>query len=153
MFAIYTPVGRSFYGPLEQLRRVSRTHSTKLKDAPFPVAGTPNPEDETIENYGVTSNSVQQYREVLLEQGQNREQVFHCYQLMNSNVEFISEDMTLEQTYEKFIEKDFAMFPVISAQQQLIGTIERSDIMKSMLSASSPIEYKKKLVRDWLRRL
>ncbi|MBW2084342.1 MAG: chloride channel protein [Deltaproteobacteria bacterium] len=57
---------------------------------------------------------------------------------MNTNVETVSEDMSLEDLKNFIFEKKFNIFPVVNSTGQLIGIISLSDVVSAMQRDFSP---------------
>ena len=129
MFAIYTPNGRSFSGPLEELYRVQKTQvseksrSFKEIDEFSPLfKKIYTPSTKTVDAYNKTFNKPEQ-----------KELICHAYQVMTSPVEVIGANDLLPEVIKKFQQFPYQDFPIVNDQQQLIGNLSRQQLYEYML--------------------
>lgn len=125
MFAIYTPRGRSFFGPLEQLRGVDKT------DAVQPVRSSTEKEDQQV-HYSVSQQAAQQYVQQLEQEGE-REPVYHAYQIMSKQVQSLRSNDSLIEASRLFEQFRFQLFPIVDEQNKLCGSLSRQAFYHAMI--------------------
>ena len=145
MFSVYTPTGVTFSGSVERLRRVEKTaHTTSARTT------------DSIENefssvnekgYVVSQKANEQYRKLLARE-ENREPVYHAYQIMSTPVQAISEDLSINQALEQFQLFPYQVFPLINARRELVGILPRKKLYEYIVNNGSFAEIKNKRVGD-----
>ncbi|TMM42005.1 CBS domain-containing protein [Colwellia ponticola] len=129
MFAIYTPNGRTFSGPLEELYRVQKTMVSE-KSRSFEEI------DELSlinkKGYKPSNKALDAYNKVISKPDQ-KELICHAYQIMTSPVELITHSDVLTSVIEKFTRLPYQEFPIINSQQQLIGSLSRQQLYEYIL--------------------
>lgn len=129
MFAIYTPNGRTFSGPLEELYRVQKTMVSE-KSRSFEEID----ELSLINKKGYKpSNKVLDAYNKVISKPDQKELICHAYQIMTSPVELITHSDVLTSVIEKFTRLPYQEFPIINSQQQLIGSLSRQQLYEYIL--------------------
>jgi CBS-domain-containing membrane protein len=149
MFYIYTDTGRTFSGPLEQLRRVEKTNATS------PTQSVTNSGDEdtaiidkhTQKNYIASKNATQEYLKQLEDDNQ-RESVRHAYQVMTDNVECGLSEWTVLKAEEHFRKIRYQVLPIINTKRQLIGTLARRQLYEFLLDNRKNVAALKKTINE-----
>jgi acetoin utilization protein AcuB len=129
MFAIYTPNGRSFSGPLEELYRVQKTHVLE-KSRSFKEIDEFSPLFK--KSYTPSTKAVDAYNKTF-SKPEKKELICHAYQVMTSPVEVIAANDLLPAVIKKFQQFSYQDFPIVNAQQQLIGNLSRQQLYEYML--------------------
>ena len=149
MFSIYTPQGRTFSGPLEQLRRVEKlSHVEPIRhpvdtlldeDVPSKMGGQ--------KQTAISKRASEEYQSMLAEKGQP-EPILHAYQIMSTPVITLQSDWILSQAGEQFKNFPYQMFPVINDYQQLVGTLSRQAFYELLLTSGQPEKLLSRSVQD-----
>ncbi len=136
MFAVYSPQGLRFSGPLEQLRRVEKLSQNATARHTLDSAAEDNAFDNVSNNINsnvsVDANSLvskkasDSYRAMLGEQGQP-EPVYHAYQIMSKPVLMLRSDWQLHKVGQQFKSFPYQVFPVVNEYRQLRGSLSRQE--------------------------
>ena len=129
MFAIYTPNGRIFSGPLEELYRVQKPKVSE-KARSFEEFDEFSPILE--KHYKPPTKAINAYKG-LISKPDNKELICHAYQIMTSPVEVITDSDLLTTVIQKFRQFRYQDFPVINSQRQLIGILSRQQLYEYIL--------------------
>lgn len=129
MFAIYTPNGRSFYGPLEHLRSIEK---------PLPSKSTR--EHQAIDDsysfgekdYSVTPKAIDAYKDAI-NKSQSKEAITHAYQIMSTPVQALAANSSINTAIEQFKAQPFQEFPVIDGKHQLVGMLSREALYRHII--------------------
>ena len=126
MFAIYDIQGRSFRNTLENLRKVREARdSARIRS--WPNAPEKEPRlipDSTSGKTGkapVSSKAIEAYRE--MRHLNQREPVYHAYQLMSYPVSTVSMEMGVLDAQSHFQQQGFRQMPVINAEHRIVGML------------------------------
>jgi CBS-domain-containing membrane protein len=129
MFAIYTPNGRSFSGPLEELYHVQKSKNSEKAtsfqelDEFSPLHKKEyTPQPKTIDTYNATIGKPDE-----------KSLICHAYQIMTSPVEVISANDLLTEVLNKFTRLAYQEFPIVNSQQQLVGSLSRQQLYEYLL--------------------
>jgi CBS-domain-containing membrane protein len=139
MFAIYTPSGRTFSGPLESLREVEKPQrSTAVKkhqelDDPHHIYSKKAP---------LAPNVIKAYRKAI-KKPNDKTPIHHAYQVMSSPVQALRATNLLQVAIEKFKEYSYQEFPIINNQSQLVGRLSRQQLYEFMINNQN-IDFKNK---------
>ncbi|GAA5315535.1 MAG: hypothetical protein AseanaTS_07400 [Candidatus Pelagadaptatus aseana] len=136
MFAIYTPQGRSFSGTLERLRKIERTAQSQSSRSPADHEADLI-DQHSVEAYQISDKAITQYRS-MLPQKQQRDPIYHAYQVMSQPVQTLNGDWSLARTKEAFQQFSYAAFPVINNRMQLTGLLSRGDFYEHLATADFP---------------
>lgn len=140
MFAIYTPNGRTFSGPLETLRGLQRANS------PHDVRKHQDIDDMQSsgqKGYAITPKAIDAYREVI-NKPNNKEPIYHAYQVMTSPVQALSANSSFKAAMEEFQKHPFAEFPIIDNRYQLIGSLSRQQVYDRVVNKDADYEFDNK---------
>lgn len=149
MFSIYTPVGRAFHGPLEELRRVEKLPAFKKTSARYAVQES-DIENEQAREFMLPSTAISDYQN-LLENAGHREPVLHAFQIMSKNVKVLLEDSTLQQAVQIFQRYPFQLLPIVTHEGTLLGSLARRSLYEHMLEAEpGSAEDEKSVVETFL---
>ena len=131
MFAIYTPNGRTFAGPLETLRRIDKPQATNSTRKHQDI-------DDTLSfgksDYAVTPKAIDAYREAI-KHPNKKEPIFHAYQLMSTPVQALSSSSLLKTAIAQFKLHPFKEFPIINHNLQLVGSLSREQVYTHMVKS------------------
>ena len=131
MFYIFSPQGKVFSGPLEQLRKVEMTSALA---AMRPVQGDYFEEElETCskQRYTASRRALEHYRQVLNKA--ESEPVAHAYQIMSQPVVVQLAHYSLKRAYEHFKKHPFYLMPVLDDNKQLLATLSRDFLYQTLL--------------------
>ena len=139
MFAIYTPNGRTFSGPLERIRSVDKPQAIN--------AIRQQQETDDILTFGNTGyrstpKAIETYIDSI-EQPNSKEMVFHAFQVMTSPVQVLASSCSLETAINKFEQFSFQAFPIINEQYRLVGFISRQQVYEYVLKHKNNKGYDK----------
>lgn len=129
MFAIYTPSGRTFSGPLESLREVEKPQRSKTVkkhqelDDPHHIYSKKEP---------LAPNVVKAYRDVI-KKPNDKTPIRHAYQVMSAPVQALRENNVLQIAIEKFNQYPYQEFPIINGQNQLVGSLSRQKFYEFLI--------------------
>lgn len=129
MFAIYTPNGRTFSGPLEELRRVEKSQVTP---ATRHFQETDDLHVLGRKGYSLPPKAVESYREAI-KRSDKKEAIRHAYHLMSSPVHVITSNDSFANALSKFKQFPFQVFPIIDQNRNLIGSLSRIQIYEFLL--------------------
>ncbi len=177
MFSIYTVNGRTFTGPMEQLRNVkamsasaasrgtneeSPEHSLENIFDNIPTdyrsgGHTPDErkssgdqatqEQKPTHSYDVSNDALNSYKSMLAEDNK-REAIYHAYQIMSPAVIYLSATDTLEQALKQFKKHPFHMMPVMNEQLQLIAMLSRKELMEYLIDKNlNPVELNRSIAQ------
>jgi len=129
MFAIYTPNGRAFSGPLEELYRVQKMQSSE-KNRGF----------EEIDEFSLilkkdhtpSKKALNAYQTVV-NKPNKKELTCHAYQVMTSPVEVIAASDLLSDVIKKFAQVKYQEFPIVDNHHRPIGRLSRQKFYEYML--------------------
>ncbi|MEW6991861.1 HPP family protein [Colwelliaceae bacterium 6441] len=129
MFAIYTPNGRTFTGTLESLRGIEKsTLSSRIRGQ--------QETDDTLafgdKGYALPPKDIDAYKKAI-NQPNDREVIRHAFQVMSSPVHVLNCEDTINIAIQKFKQYPFHEFPLVDAQQHLVGTISRDGIYEHII--------------------
>ncbi|MBA6233986.1 MULTISPECIES: CBS domain-containing protein [unclassified Colwellia] len=135
MFAIYTPNGRSFSGPLEELYHVQKSKSSEQTNI-FQQLDEFSPLHK--KGYSPSPKAIDAYNDTI---GKPDEKalICHAYQIMTSPVEVISANDLLTEVINKFTRLAYQEFPIVNTQQQLVGSLSRQQLYEYLLKHGSTI--------------
>ncbi|MGB5178953.1 MAG: CBS domain-containing protein [Gammaproteobacteria bacterium] len=144
MFAIYDIHGRSFRDTLENLRKVreaqasARTRSLQNATEPVPrlIAGTSSGETGRAP---VSSKAIEAYRE--MRHLNQREPVYHAYQLMSYPVSTVSMEMGILDAQRHFQQQGFRQMPVMSAEHRIVGMLSVEDLLQFIIIDDGNMQY------------
>lgn len=133
MFAIYSYEGRRFRDTLENLHRVreiqanaktpSMSSASDYETRPIPFNTTNNKRRTEL-----SSKAVQAYREMLhLNQ---REPIYHAYQLMSYPVSTVTEKMGIVEALRYFQDQNYQQMPVLIDQWRIVGMLSLVDLLR-----------------------
>ncbi len=129
MFAIYNTQGRAFRDSLEALKQIRQPHAVRE-----PLIQADVYQDETLAIQGIraeeasaNAKSIATYRKML--HANERTVIVHAYQLMTHPVKTIYSSATVADAYQEFAQHKVNQFPVVSPQLELIGMINRTEII------------------------
>jgi CBS-domain-containing membrane protein len=129
MFAIYTPNGRSFSGPLEELYRVQQTQTSE-KTRNFQETDEFSP--VFTKSYNPKPKVINNYKESISKSNQ-KEIICHAYQVMTTPVYVVQSTDLLTSVINKFADLPFQEFPIVNSQQQLIGILTRQQVYEYII--------------------
>jgi len=147
MFAIYDVNGRIFRDTLENLAKAGKSLVIPKKKSTSKYKED-SEEDNSQQNANLVSNqAVIAYREsVNLNQ---REPIYHTYQLMSSPVMTIHPEVNIVEARQKFHDNGHQQMPVVNSKQKLIGILSTKDLLKYMIIDGDKVSYlKSKKVMD-----
>jgi CBS domain-containing protein len=141
MFAIYNIQGRAFRDSLEALQRVrkpDKVFEAELKqnvsqDETTVVQGLGSSEPPTPAN----AKSIASYRQML--DANERTVIVHAYQLMTHPVLTIYANKSLKEAFELFENSAVNQLPVVSPQLDIVGMLNRNDVIKAYYMKSQSI--------------
>lgn len=144
MFAIYNIEGRRFHDTLENLRKVKKTqasHGMQLLSDVVEDETKINPDDAKKNENAVTiSNSaLQAYRRV--RKLNERERIYHAYQLMTHPVSTVRMDMGIHDAKRYLQEQNVNQMPVVDAQQRTVGMLSVEHLLQFILVDGDQIRY------------
>ncbi|MFT4929790.1 MAG: CBS-domain-containing membrane protein [Phenylobacterium sp.] len=125
MFAIYTPNGRTFSGPLETLRQIEQPQATNATRKHQDINDS---QSFSEKNFTVTPKAIDAYRKTIKQPQQNKEPIYHAYQVMTTHVHALSANSSLKTTIGQFQQHPFHEFPIIDSNYQLIGRLSRHQL-------------------------
>ena len=148
MFAIYTPAGRTFSGPLERLRRVEKTSYAESTVRVDQMGTDPHTLTENgADGYAISEKAAEQYRTLLPNESQ-REPVYHAYQIMSPVVRVLLSEWQLRQALEHFDQFPYQVFPIVDSQHQLIGVLSRRELYEYIISSGIPTAKQTQRIAD-----
>ncbi|MBA6349147.1 MULTISPECIES: HPP family protein [unclassified Colwellia] len=146
MFAIYTPNGRSFSGPLEELYHVQKTQLTEQSRS-FQELDELSP--LLKKGYSPPPKAIDAYKDAI-SKTETKELICHAYQIMTYPVAVISASDTLTTVIKIFTERAYQEFPIVNSQQQLMGSLSRQQLYEYLLKHGTDVDKsaKSKSVAD-----
>lgn len=167
MFSIYTVNGRTFTGPMEQLRQVKAIAGTagalninedspelqdKIPDKTKQFSHYFTEHDTDSAAYQVSNDAINQYKG-MLPQSNDREAIYHAYQIMSRSVITLSALDTISQALQKFKQHRFHMMPIMNQEQQLIAMLSRRELLETIIdNAAIPTANQRSLVDVFVNR-
>lgn len=144
MFAIYDNTGRQFRDSLENLykvRQMQASHGTKLQPDVRDEGRQHIPDLTSGEkaDAAVSSMAQQTYRE--MRNINQREPIYHAYQLMSSPVSTVRTEMEILAARRYFQQQGFHQMPVINAQQRLVGMLSVNDLLRFIIIDGEQVSY------------
>jgi len=144
MFAIYDIQGRSFRDTLENLRKVReargsariRSWSKALEQDPQLI---PDRRRDHAGKAPVSSKAIEAYRE--MRHLNQREPVYHAYQLMSYPVNTVSMEMGILDAQRHFQQQGFRQMPVMSAEHRIVGMLSVEDLLQFIIIDDGKMEY------------
>ena len=144
MFAIYDIQGRSFRDTLENLRKVREAQdSARIRS--WPNASEQEPRlipDSTSGKTGkapVSGKAIEAYRE--MRHLNQREPVYHAYQLMSYPVSTVSMEMGVLDAQSHFQQQGFRQMPVINAEHRIVGMLSVEDLLQFIIIDDGKMQY------------
>lgn len=147
MFAIYNIQGRRFRDNLENLKRVHSPHHAQDVGFQTNIA-----QDETVIVQGLTNSQVntqgvEAYKKMI--HANERERVFHAYQIMNSPVMTIPLDTPIQEAYQLFHSHKVNQMPVSNQQMRLVGLVTLNDLLAFIIQDGEKVSFiKNKTIED-----
>ncbi|BBP44132.1 CBS domain-containing protein [Thiosulfativibrio zosterae] len=147
MFAIYNIEGRRFRDNLEALKRVRSPHANEAVDVHTNIA-----QDETVIVQGlktepVNSKGLDAYRKML--HLNERQPIFHAYQLMSHPVVTLPLDLPIQDAYQMLKKHDFNQMPVSNSQMQLVGMVTLNNLLAFIIDDGERVSFvTNKTVKD-----
>ena len=144
MFAIYDIQGRSFRDTLENLRKVREARaSTRIRSRP----GASEPVPRLIPNSSrgqtgkppVSSKAIEAYREI--RHLNQREPVYHAYQLMSYPVSTVSMEMGIIDAQRHFQQQGFRQMPVMSAEHRIVGMLSVEELLQFIINDDGKMQH------------
>lgn len=144
MFAIYDIEGRRFRDTLENLRKVRETqasHGIQLRSnvSEDETQLIPDTAGGKTGRTTVSSNALQAYRE--MRHLNQREPIYHAYQLMSHPVSTVRMEMDIIAARRYFQERTFNQMPVLSAQQRIVGMLSVEDLLQFIIIDGEQVRY------------
>ncbi|MDX1351395.1 MAG: CBS domain-containing protein [Thiomicrorhabdus sp.] len=139
MFAIYNIDGRRFRDNLENLRKVRSPHNTNQSELNANIA-----QDETVIIQGVKTEPVasaglKSYREML--HLNEREPIFHAYQIMQHPVVTLPVDLPIKEAYQLFKKHGYSQMPVSNLQLQIVGILNYKSLLNIVFEQTGSITF------------
>ena len=144
MFAIYDIQGRSFRDTLENLRKVPEARaSARIRSRPGasePVPRLiPNSSSRQTGKPPVSSKAIESYREI--RHLNQREPVYHAYQLMSYPVSTVSMEMGIIDAQRHFQQQGFRQMPVMSAEHRIVGMLSVEDLLQFIIIDDGKMQH------------
>lgn len=143
MFTVYTPVGRTFFGPLEHLRQIEKPNKPKRTRKQQDVD---DPQGLTANSFGITPKAINAYKEVI-KKPDSKEIIYHAYQIMSFPVHALSGSSPMKVAIEQFNQHPFQFFPIVNERKQLIGSVSRQQIYQYVL-ANNQSNFNDKTIQE-----
>jgi len=137
MFYVFSTNGKLFGGPLEKLRPTEGSAASEpVRDSSFADSlAAISAEGQT--DTAISSRAIEQYRAVLPQQNQ-RELIYHVYQVMSKPVQVLEQTASVYDAYRAFIRYPFGCFPVVNSFHQIVSLIRRDKLFN--LLVQQPLE-------------
>lgn len=151
MFYIYTPVGRTFAGPLEQLRKMQRpsaAHATASHyDEMFSEACDNRAGAVDTGQYTVSKQALRQYGE-MLQPASEREAITHAFQVMSQSVKTLLTSTTVNAAFEAFRHYPYQLMPILNEARELVATLSRRELYEFLLQSKLSSEVQRLSVQE-----
>lgn len=144
MFAIYDIQGRSFRDTLENMRKV-REAQDSARTRSWPNGSEHEPRlipantSGTTGKAPVSSKAIEAYRE--MRHLNQREPVYHAYQLMSYPVSTVSMGMGILDAQRHFQQQGFRQMPVMSAEHRIVGMLSVEDLLQFIIIDDGKMQY------------
>ena len=144
MFAIYDIQGRSFRDTLENMRKV-REAQDSARTRSWPNASAHEPRLIPANTSGktgkapISSKAIESYRE--MRHLNQREPVYHAYQLMSYPVSTVSMEMGILDAQRHFQQQGFRQMPVMSAEHRIVGMLSVEDLLQFIIIDDGKMQY------------
>ncbi|GGA78603.1 hypothetical protein GCM10011369_20640 [Neiella marina] len=137
MFYVFSTNGKLFGGPLEKLYQVNHTdRTTPSLNTDFSNSSVHLSQGDE-ESQQPSHSAIARYKATLPEKNQ-RELIYHVYQVMTKPVKVLDLTASLSSIYQAFKQYQFSAFPVVNANQQLHSLIQRHKFTDYLLELPSP---------------
>ena len=144
MFAIYDIQGRSFRDTLENLRKVREARaSARTRSGQNPPGQelrlNPDSSRGQTGKAPVSSRAIAAYRE--MRHLNQREPVYHAYQLMSYPVSTVSMKMGIVDAQRHFQQQGFRHMPVMSAEHRIVGMLSVEDLLQFIIVEDGKMQH------------
>ena len=144
MFAIYDTKGRRFRDTLETLRKVRAIHGKPGMQLRSNVSEGETQTTPTVSGGKsggpiLSSKALRAYREML--QLNQREPIYHAYQLMSHPVSTVRMEMDVLDAQRYFQEQGFQQMPVMSVQQRIVGMVSIENLLQFIIIDGDQVRY------------
>ena len=137
MFHLFTLQGKRIDAQLEQLPKNIRVHHTKSNNRVRKFIGEDTQKTGTGKN--VSGYGVAEYRDAGNVEYE-KSQVFHASEIMSSPVFTVGPDISVNDAWLKFMEKNVHHMPVISDEGKIVGIVSDRDLLKKLIINDGKIE-------------
>ena len=135
MFQLFTLQGKRIDAKLEQLPKSTRVHHSKGSNRArkFIEKDSYSPNSE-----GNLSYELNLYKETA-DMESKKSPVLHVSEIMTSPVFNITKDVSIQEAWHQFIEKNVHHMPVLSDSGEMIGILSDRDILKKLIISDGKI--------------
>ncbi|MBD1389776.1 CBS domain-containing protein [Neiella sp. HB171785] len=137
MFYVFSTNGKLFGGPLEKLYQINKTDETTAALASDFANSSIHLSQGNDTDELVSHSAIDRYKATLPEKNQ-RELIYHVYQVMTKPVKVLELSASLDSIHQAFKQYQFSAFPVVNANQQLHSLIQRHKFTEYLLDLPSP---------------
>jgi len=141
MFAVYGVNGPVFRGPMEDLRRVSRTLGISrvrslnpvlehMDDVDFPTPPTVSPHPVRGGGHAMVQQARSEYTRVQQPAPPLRRPLRTVQDVMTSGAVAVPATATLEVAWQTLIDAGAGQAPVVNGQGQLVGLLTRAELLR-----------------------
>jgi CBS domain-containing protein len=136
MFQLFTLQGTRIDANLEQLPKIPRVHHSKGSNRTRKFIKN---ESTSTNREGNLSYGVNLYKETA-DMEIKKTHVFHVSEIMTSPVFNITKDLSVQEAWQLFVEKNVHHMPVLSENGGIIGILSDRDILKKLIISDDKID-------------